>query len=61
MIIQVLVEDALQEIYDLPGTKQQVDAAVLRTLLAARDIHYDRTSRQSVLSRGFVGTGNPKV
>jgi hypothetical protein len=55
MIIQIVVEDTMQEIYDSQGAKQQVEAAVLRTLFTLRDAYHDRQSRQT-FSRGFVGT-----
>jgi hypothetical protein len=61
LLIQVIVEDSLQEVYDQPGAKQAVEGAVLRTLFQIRDTMQDRISRQSVLSRGFVGVGTPKV
>ena len=55
LIIQVIVEDSMKEIYDSPGAKQQVNGAVLRTLFAIRDVLQDKISRQGVLSRGFIG------
>jgi hypothetical protein len=61
MIIEIVVEDSMKEIYDLPGAKQQVEAAALRKLFELRDAWSDRVSRQSVLSRGFVGVDTPKV
>jgi hypothetical protein len=61
MQIIVTVEDSLQEAYEQPEAKQQVEGAVLRTLFQIRDTMQDRISRQSVLSRGFVGVGTPKV
>jgi hypothetical protein len=54
--IKIIVEDSMQEVYEQPGAKQQVEGAVLRTLFAIRDMQHDKLSRQSVLSRGYVGT-----
>jgi hypothetical protein len=56
MVIQIIVEDSMQEVYQQPGAKQQVEGAVLKTLFQIRDTMQDRISRQSVLSRGFQGT-----
>jgi hypothetical protein len=61
MEIKILVEDSLQEAYESPGGRQQVEGAVLRTLFQLRDSLQDRISRQSVLSRGYIGVGTPKV
>jgi hypothetical protein len=55
MIIQIVVEDTMQEIYDSPGAKQQVEAAVLRKLFELRDAYHARQSHQT-FSRGFIGT-----
>ncbi len=54
--IKIFVENSLGEIYNQAGAKQQVEGAALRKLFELRDAWQDRTSRQSVLSRGFVGT-----
>jgi hypothetical protein len=56
MVIQIIVEDSMQEVYDQPGAKQAVEGAALRKLFELRDAWQDRVSRQSVLSRGFQGT-----
>ena len=45
MVIQILVEDSMAEIYEQPGVKQQVEGAVLRTLFSARDAYHERLSR----------------
>ena len=56
MIVQVVVEDGLQEIVDLPGSKLAIDTAVLRVLQTLKEQHYEKQSRNAVLSRGFIGT-----
>jgi hypothetical protein len=58
--IKLFVEDSMGEIYNQPGAKQQVEGAALRKLFELRDAWQDRVSRQSVLSRGFVGTEQSK-
>jgi hypothetical protein len=55
MIVQILVEDSLQEVYDSPGAKLAIETAVHREFMKLRDAYYDKLSRQSVLSRGFIG------
>jgi hypothetical protein len=50
----------MKEAYEQPGGKQAVEGAVLRTLFQLRDTLHDRISRQSVLSRGYIGVGTPK-
>ncbi len=54
MVIEILVEDSMKEIVDLPGSKQQIEGAVLRTLFQLRDAYHERLSRTQ--PRGnFVG------
>jgi hypothetical protein len=54
--IKIIVEDSMQEVYEQPGAKQEVDGAVLKTLFRLRDSMHDRQSRQAVRSYGYVGT-----
>jgi len=56
MVIEIVVEDGLKEVYDSPGAKQAIEQAVFRKLFELRDALHDRQSRQSVMSRGFIGT-----
>jgi hypothetical protein len=52
----IRLEDSLKEVVELPGNMTQIEGAVLRKVFELRDTHHDRLSRQSVLSRGFIGT-----
>jgi hypothetical protein len=42
-------------LYDSPGAKLAIETAVHREFMKLRDAYYDKLSRQSVLSRGFIG------
>ena len=54
--IKITVEDGLKEIIESPGAKQAIETAVHKQILVLKDVYWDRLSRQSVISRGFIGT-----
>lgn len=56
MIIEIVVEDELKVVLDQPGNKLAVETAVHKKLFELRDAYYAKLSRQSVMSRGFIGT-----
>lgn len=56
MEIKITVEDGLREVIESPGAMAQIEQVVLRKILDLKQAHWDKLSRQQVISRGFVGT-----
>ena len=56
MIIQIVVEDQLKEVIEAPGNKQAIETACYKKIFELRDAFFEKASRQSVMSRGFIGT-----
>jgi hypothetical protein len=56
VIIEVQVEDDLKQIVEEPAAKRAIEQAVHRVILDLKQAHWDKLSRQSVMSRGFIGT-----
>lgn len=50
------IEDGLAEIINTPGSMAQIEQAVHRKILELKNDYWDKQSRQSVLSRGYIGT-----
>jgi hypothetical protein len=56
MKVTIEVEDQLKEVLDQPGNALAAETAYRKRLMELRDAYYEKLSRQSVMSRGFIGT-----
>ena len=56
MQLIIEVEDGLREVIEAPGNKQAIETACYKKIFELRDAFFDKASRQSVMSRGFIGT-----
>lgn len=56
MQIIIEVEDQMKEVLDQPGNALAAETAYRKRLMELRDAYFERLSRQSIMSRGFIGT-----
>jgi hypothetical protein len=54
--IIVHIDESDLEFLGTPDAKNQIDTVIYRKIMELRQAHFDKQSRQSVLSRGFIGT-----